>query len=85
MFRRFGADLEQEDPMDLSNGLGAFHGSVISRNNDFGLSRIEMRTPIGNNSVGTVRRVASAAVTNDLVVRRLDRKFVHRFKKRIGR
>jgi hypothetical protein len=65
MFRRFGADLEQEDPTDLCNRLGAFHGSVISRDNHFGLGRVEMRTPIGNNSVGAVRRIASATVTNN--------------------
>jgi hypothetical protein len=34
---RFGADLEEEDAMDLSNRFRAFHGAVISRDNDFGL------------------------------------------------
>jgi Initiator Replication protein len=37
MVRRFGADLKQEDPVDLSDRLWALHGSVISRDDDFGL------------------------------------------------
>jgi hypothetical protein len=52
---------------------------------EFGLSTIEMRTPIRNNAVGAVRRVAFAPVADDRMIGSANGHLVHDEKRRIFR
>lgn len=80
-----GFQIEMKDASEFFDSLRKFTGAVWAWDDEFGLSAVEMRTPIWNNAVGAVRRVAFAPVADDRMIGNTNGHLVHDEKRGIFR
>src|SRR5882724_2863292 len=67
--RSMRLSVELENPMDLGDGLRIFRRTVIARRDKFAFGTIEVAAPVSDDAVAAVRSVATAAVTDNGVIR----------------
>ena len=79
--------IHHENATDFLNGLGILVRIVTRGNDQLRLSALHVRTPVRHDTVGGLRSVASAPVTNDRVIwdTRRDRNLVDRYHEAVCR
>ena len=58
-----------KDSQDLGNPLGTVFRAVTRRHNLLRFGPVEMRTPIGHDTIAAIRGVTASAIADDRVIR----------------
>src|SRR5208283_5033413 len=68
--------MQTKDASQLRESLRKSVRRMRAGHDQFRLGALEMRAPIGHNSIRAIRGTASAAIPDDRMIRRFDREFI---------
>src|SRR4030095_6395675 len=87
LYKALARDVFLQDPNHLRDPLWILMSGVTRRNNLLRFGSVEMRTPIGHDTVAAIRGIAAPAIADDRVIRNAFRHWqcIHFLHKRIVR